>query len=326
LVQGKRELFDNVVHEQATEDVVSVSKRLAEVLAEDLASGSAGDQDGSPVTPTTQEQTDSAPEPNLEPNLDLEPDQAMADAAKQADSSLPLRPDLDEAVRDCVIGLQQHFGARILRLVGQRRRANGNGSGAAGKTGMGGLLVVLDQVTDSDDVVAERLSERVPVALIDRRTLARLSRLGDASPVADGEAVYAADLATTDATGEPALLRKAREGLEAARLLIQQRCPGPALELLLSGLLAVAAHRAGRADPPSPAQAGIWLYGEALPAGLLEQQDAALLMRAMALAQGADAVPETLLRALADDTASFIDHAASINAAAESPRAAHHRV
>jgi hypothetical protein len=29
---------------------------------------------------------------------------------------------------------------------------------------------------------------------------------------------------------------------------------------------------------------------------------------------------------LADDTASFIDDAASINAAAESPRAAHHRV
>ncbi len=37
LVQGKRELFDNVVDADASEDVVSVSKRLAEVLADDLA-------------------------------------------------------------------------------------------------------------------------------------------------------------------------------------------------------------------------------------------------------------------------------------------------
>jgi hypothetical protein len=101
-------------------------------------------------------------------------------------------------------------------------------------------------------------------------------------------------------------LRKAREAIEAARLLIQQRCPGPALDLTLSALLAAAAHRVGRSDPPSPAQAGIWLYGEILPAGLLEQQDIALLMRAIALAQGADSVPETLLTALAEDAAAFV--------------------
>ncbi len=294
LVQGKRQLFDNVVHEDATEDVVGVSKRLAEVLAEDLAAvGPSGGEGGPDIAPIVDE---TAPEPEPEPDQDLAPAPGVQGPIA---SAVPLRPGLDEAVRDCVIGLQQHFGTRITRILAQRGRVADLG------TGTGGLLVVLDQIDDSDDAIAESLSERVPVALIDRRTLASLSRLGDASPVAEAESVYAAD-STAAAPSEPPLLRKAREGLEAARLLIQQRCSGPALELMLSALLAAAALRAGQADPPSPSQAGIWLYGEVLPAGLLQQQDAALLMRAIALGQGADAVPDTLLTALAEDAEAFV--------------------
>ena len=45
LVQGKRVLFDNVVDPEASEDVVGVSKRLAEVLAEDLAGAGGGAKD-----------------------------------------------------------------------------------------------------------------------------------------------------------------------------------------------------------------------------------------------------------------------------------------
>ena len=298
LVQGKRALFDNVVHEDATEDVVGVSKRLAEVLAEDLAAGASPDGERSDPRLAGSE-TELAPEPA--PDQDPDSEQAEAPSAQAPiASATPLPPDLDDAVRDCVIDLQQHFGPRITRVLAQRSRDVGPA------TGTRGLLVVLDQVTDGDDAIADRLSERVPVALIDRRTLESLSRLGDASPVADAESVYAVDDTDAAAESEPPLLRKAREGLEAARLLIQQRCPGPALELMLSALLAAAAQRVGRADPPSPSQAGIWLYGEVLPAGLLQQQDAALLMRAIALGQGGDAVPDTLLTVLAEDAAVFI--------------------
>ncbi|MEA3642467.1 MAG: DEAD/DEAH box helicase [Lamprobacter sp.] len=406
LVQGKRELFDNVVHEDATEDVVSVSKRLAEVLADDLtrssasadADGAAGStsatDDSAGADGATASATDETAEGRLpgtglgdapgsegagastgeETEFGREADAAgMADAAGAADaagmagaagaahaagtavaagspgaetgaeseaagaaavatgaesdaeqerltaesarrsssSTARLRPDLDDAVRDCVIALQTQFGPRIQRMLAQRRRDSGLG------VGMGGLLVVLDRVEEADDEIAAGLSERVPVALIDRRTLASLGRLGEASPVAEAEPLFDAEAADTDAGRaleapvEPPLLRKAREAIDAARLLIQQRCPGPALDLMLSALLAAAAHRVGRADPPSPSQAGIWLYGEVLPAGLLEQSDIALLMRAIALGQGADAVPETLLTALADDAAAFIEGAAS---------------
>jgi len=275
--------------------VVSVSKRLAEVLAEDLAALGPSDDHGGPTVGETELATEPASD------QDPDPDQAEAPSAQAPiASATPLRPGLDEAVRDCVIGLQQHFGPRITRILAQRSREVGLA------IGRGGLLVVLDQVNDKDDAIADGLSERVPVALIDRRTLASLSRLGDASPVAEAESVYAVDGTDAAAESEPLLLRKAREGLEAARLLIQQRCPGPALDLMLSALLASAALRAGQADPPNPSRAGIWLYGEVLPAGLLQHQDAALLMRAIALGQGADAVPDSMLTALADDAAVFI--------------------
>ena len=307
LVQGKRQLFDNVVHEDATEDVVGVSKRLAEVLAEDLAAWGPSDDHGGPTVGETELVPE--PAPNLDPNRDPDPDEAEAPSAEAPIvSATPLRPGLDEAVRDCVIGLQQHFGPRITRILAQHSRDT------TLAIGRGGLLVVLDQVNDDDDAIADGLSERVPVALIDRRTLASLNRLGDASPVADAEPVYAVDGTDSAAPSEPPLLRKAREGLEAARLLIQQRCPGPALDLMLSALLAAAALRAGQADPPNASQAGIWLYGEVLPAGLLQQQDAALLMRAIALGQGADAVPDSMLTALADDAAVFIAATSSTRA------------
>jgi hypothetical protein len=297
LVQGKRTLFDNVVHEDATEDVVSVSKRLAEVLAEDLATGAPENAVAGNATPEPLP----APSDATEAGVAADTEPASAPPA----SSSAVGSDLDDAVRDCVVALQQRFGERIARVLGQHRR----GEGDAG--GMGGLLVVLDRIDDSDDAIARNLSDRVPVALIDRRTLDGLSRLGAASPVADAQPIFDRDQAGGAGTepGDPPLLRKAREGLTAARLLIQQGCPGPALDLLLSALLSAAAVRAGRGEPPTPAQAGIWLYGEALPGGLLDQQDAALLMRAIALAQGADAVPEPMLTALADDAVAFIDSA-----------------
>ncbi len=173
--------------------------------------------------------------------------------------------------------------------------------------GAGGvaLLVVLDHVEAADDDAVAELSETVRAALIDRRTLASLERLGAASPIADAEPILESPAPSTAPTEHP-LARKARENLEAARLLIQQRCPGPALELLLGALLNAAALRAGRDEAPTAQQAGIWLYGEALPSGRLGDQDAALLMRAIAFAQGAEAMPVSLLESLAEDAAVFV--------------------
>jgi hypothetical protein len=149
----------------------------------------------------------------------------------------------------------------------------------------------------------------VPIALIDRRTLASLSRLGSASPLAGADPIVSPEAAAEDEPAVHPLALKARENLTAARLLIQQACPGAALDLLLGALLASAALRAGRDTAPAINEAGIWLYGEALPSQALDQADAALLMRAIALAQAGSGVPEPLLTALEEDTATFVEQA-----------------
>ena len=169
----------------------------------------------------------------------------------------------------------------------------------------GGLLVVLDRVDEAADQTAKGLSGQIPIALIDPRTLGGLQRLGAASPVAESRTLFETQPAA--ASAEPRLLTQAREKLRGAEVLIQQSCTGPALDLMLGAILGAAAVRAGQNIAPAPQQAGAWLYREALLKGALTQVQAALVMRALALAQGAESVPEGLLRQLAADISSFFE-------------------
>ena len=91
---------------------------------------------------------------------------------------------------------------------------------------------------------------------------------------------------------------------EAARLLLEQQLCNSALELIVAALLATAADRAGLAAPVELREAGVWVFGDALPKGLLNQDAAALLMRGISLAQS-PAVPENLVRELAADVEDF---------------------
>jgi hypothetical protein len=174
------------------------------------------------------------------------------------------------------------------------------------------LLVVLDAVDDADDGRATGISERVPIVLIDRRTLKGLQRLGAASPTADAEDLYQAP--AQPATAPSPLVRRARQKLEAAEVLVRQDCPAPACELLLGALLCASALRCGTEDPPDPPSAAVWLYSEALPTGKLQPEDATLLMRGLTLAQAEARVPPELLGDLAADTARFVEDAAAMAA------------
>ena len=180
------------------------------------------------------------------------------------------------------------MGSRIERILG---------SG-------GGLLAVIDRVDAEADGVAARLSSLVPVAVIDRCTLNGLNRLGAASPVAVSRTYFDASQQAA-ATGLPRLTTLALEKLRAARLLMAQNCQSSAVELLLSALLAAAAGRAGLDEPVAAREAGVWLYGEALPKGLLNQDDAGLIMRGITLAQS-QFVPESLITGLLDDVELFV--------------------
>ena len=182
------------------------------------------------------------------------------------------------------------FGPRIERIFG---------SG-------GGLLTILDTVTAEDDRMAADLSDDVPVAVIDQRTLSSLARLGTASPVADAVTYFDAAETREDSEKIPRLTALAGEKFKAARILIDQQCPDAAVELLCSALLAAASGLAELDNPVLVHDAGVWIYGEALPKGILNQDEAALIMRGITLAQS-PAVPHDLIRQLADDAESFID-------------------
>ncbi|TVQ84766.1 MAG: helicase [Chromatiaceae bacterium] len=301
LVEGKRHLFDNVVDADATEDVLSISRGLAEVLAADLANhdapdgetgatagagdSAAGEPVGDVVGRAETEATALAPTSAGAPG---------ASAAAAARTGVDEKATRDALVRARVGALQARFGERIERILAQGR----------------GLLVVLDRVDAADDAASSVDSavdsdEAVPVALVDRRTLAALNRLGADSPLAAATALPSS-ATPTEQPAKHRLARRAREHLSAARLLLQQGCTGTGLELLCSALLATAARRAGRDTSPTPAEAGIWVYAEALPTGALSAEQATLLLRALALAQGADAVPAALLEPLLAEAVDFI--------------------
>jgi superfamily II DNA or RNA helicase len=309
LVQGKRNLFDNVVDQDATEDVVGVSRKLVEVLAEDLAAlpgvpktanettdGQAA-QTASQEPASEQADADQTPIPNIDASADattLVDDTETDGTPFERAEPIPLTDAtrdaaMEASIRHAIEAVQNAFGARIERILG---------SG-------GGLLVVLDRVDAEADRLAAAISGQVPVALIDPRTLSGLRRLGDTSPIA-GARPLVEPSEDRSSPQEPRLLSRAREKLRGAEVLIQQACPAPAMDLLLGALLACAAVRAEQESPPTPQQAGIWLYSEALPKGILTQDEAGLLMRALALSQGAEAIPDALLRDLATDIARFV--------------------
>ncbi|MCB1929687.1 MAG: SWIM zinc finger family protein [Rhodocyclaceae bacterium] len=280
LVGNKRELFDNVIDPDAQGDVVGVSRKLLETLIDDLATvpavGRAGDADEAGAPPP-----EAAAADEMAADLEL-------GAEIPAESPDDVGPSIERQLQRTLEHIQEIFGPRIERVLG---------SG-------GGVLVVLDRVDAAADEAAQALSGEFPVAVIDPRTLASLQRLGAASPLGEARILLEARAEPAEPPGAR-LAAQAREKLRAAGLLLDQACAGPAMELLVSALLAAAAGRAGLAVAPEPADAAVWLYGEAVPRGILDAQQAALVQRAVGLAL-APSLPEALLRTLYDEAGPFI--------------------
>jgi len=257
LVQGKQELFDNVIDPDASEDVVGVSKKLLETLTEDLGVGESAPKD---------EAINDAPQP-------------VPDLTDTATGEQQAKTETDETLRYCIEQLQQAFSSRIERILG---------------TG-GGLLVVLDQVDAEADLMAVQISKgQVPIALIDLRTLRSLQRLGAASPVAEASTHYEG-VQSENQSPQARQLQRATEHLNAAEVLIAQQCSSSAIELIISALLTATAAKAQLEQPPTPADAGVWIYTEIMPREILTQAQVGTIMHALTLAQ-ATTLPAELLQ------------------------------
>ncbi|MGR9107690.1 MAG: SNF2-related protein [Gammaproteobacteria bacterium] len=263
LVKGKRELFDNVISPDASEDVVGVSKEMLKTLIDDLA--------------------ESALEPGpteIETPLDESVSEEIPAGREKSAESLA---DQDRDLGQLIEKIQQRFEFRLERIM------------ASG----GGLLVVLDRLEPGDEEAAEELSEAdVPVAVIDARALHSLQRLGSASPISAARTVLEQTGAKTPA--ENPLLKIAEQKLESAEILCERQSTAGVMDLLVSALLLKVAGLNGQSQVPAPESAAVWLYSEIVPAAILSAEQAGIVVRILSLNQ-APLVPDDLIeQSLAD--------------------------
>jgi hypothetical protein len=195
---------------------------------------------------------------------------------------------MEEAIRHCIEELQAHLGLRIERIFGAQ----------------GGLICVLDRVDEAAEALAVKLSEWVPVALIDHFALRGLSRLGAASPLAEAETYFEQGQQPQN-SGPSKLQLLALEKLEAAKVLAEREMHKPSLDLLMAAILAKAGDLAGLDKPIAASEAGVWIYSEALPNGLLNEAEANLLLRGIGLNQ-AEKLPTILFTGFMHDADLFI--------------------
>ncbi len=275
IVNTKQDLFDNVVKEDASEDVVGVSKKLLETLIEDLQA------EEEPIALTAGE----LPVPEDQRSVKEEGDQVQSEGLPVGERDTAK----EEMIRSIIEELQNHCGKRIERIFGAQ----------------GGLICVLDSVDEESELLAVQLSERVPVALIDRFALQGLGRLGTASPLTGAELYYDQD-EEADRQEVSKLHLIALEKFEAAKVLALQNMEKPALDLLVSAVLAKAGGLAGWDKPVAITEAGVWIYGEALPGGVITETEANLVMRGIGLNQ-AETLPVEIFSNYLQDASQFIE-------------------
>jgi superfamily II DNA or RNA helicase len=275
LLGSKRMLFSNVI-EAGEEDVVGLSKRVVEAAMATLV-----EEDGQPMSEEdlaaagTGGMEDVLPEPLPPPAVE---DLARGDDTKPAPGATP-RGSKDADVSHVVEQLQAELGSRLERVLVSRQ----------------GLLAVVDATDADTHHLAEQLSGLVPVAIVDRLTYAALRRIGAGTPASGDGVLWQRPEDSAEAAAPHPLDVFAHRKLEAAEALVQHELGAEAAGLLAQAVLASLARRADRDQVPPPAEAAVWLFGEAVPQGRVTADDASIALRADALSR-APLVPPAMVQ------------------------------
>jgi superfamily II DNA or RNA helicase len=274
LVEAKRDLFVNAVTEDATEDVVGITKLAFEALDETLGGG-AQPASGADEPEPEPEDTDAAALP------DGADDRDGAGGLPHIGSGASVGPLTDAELAAVITSLQLALGARIERVV----------------VGRAGLLIVVD-VRDAEALRSVAFVSRehgdVPIECIDAATYAALTRVGLGNQFGR---VVAERQARSGVPEVPKLLSLSRRKLEAAERLLAGDCVAESLTLLAASLVALAAHRAGLEQAPGAEHAAVWLHTAAVPAGWVSPDELSAALSAQALS-AAPAVPAAVAERL----------------------------
>jgi len=272
LVQGKQELFDNVVSEDATEDVVGVTKKVIETLAADLA----GEKD------PADRRSDGVTEPGLTEGAPAAGSAEEPDEKPAPESALGID---DLRLREQITALQRVLGSSLECVLGTGRS----------------LMAVVTELSTRMENEVQALDSDLPIALIDSRSYHALKTLGDQSPLAHAEIVSVPEEGPT--TNPYTALAKRK--LEAARALRDREMGAESLPLLRDAMVAAVCRRGNVERRPSSGELAVWLYGTALPKGYIEPEEAASVSRALALADSIE-VPGTLMEEVMNDAMTMV--------------------
>jgi hypothetical protein len=274
LVKGKRDLFDNVISPDATEDVVGVSKKMLQSIIDDLTGE---DQQTEQETAT----------PELSEKL-VPTDQEQQAVAQNAEQTSGVEQEIDnKQISSLITKIQTAFSPRIERVL------------ASG----GGLLVVVDRVEQNDDRIAQELSEtELPVVVIDARTLNSLQRLGASSPVAEAKIIIEEDKQQDDINP---LVKIAQNKLHSAEILVNQQCYAGVMDILATTMLTVATYVSDQQQLPTLEKATVWLYSDVLPKQLMTVEQVGAIVRVISLSQNVD-VPDVLIEQALSDTQALV--------------------
>ena len=309
LIGSKKELFRNVVTDEATDDVVGVSKRLVEAA---LGSLKMADDDEDleesvdrkhtepdDATPTvadaaTDAATDTATDTAADD--DLAPEALTEDPLQdpiEADPGVPAEdPTMDDSLAPLIIRLQDLLGARLQQIVALS----------------GSLVAVVDTLDAQHEaqVQMESRQAEVPVALLDARNWAALSGLSGTSPLAAGRVLFDAAASGTAISHAERLGRQAHGKLTAAQQLAPTHA-GEALALATDAMILAITASVGLTSPPPLDQVAVWMHAELVPTGHLDMEAAFHLSRALAL-RDATEVPPQLVERVLHDAAALVPH------------------
>ncbi|MDJ0838308.1 MAG: DEAD/DEAH box helicase [Acidobacteriota bacterium] len=255
LIETKHDLFKNVVSGETGEDVVGISKRVIESLAEDVLLN----QDPKKGT-------------QARSGIVIEPEiiHMGKDGIKPAEG-LSEEENLknDRTLRKMVAKLQELLGSSLERVA----------------TARGSLIAVVDHVNDQLETAVADMEQIVPVALLDQRSWLALESLGEASPLTGAVTLHE----QTEPVDRSAPLRQlAERKIEAAEALLERDCNVECIGLAVDAMIASICARAGLEEMPPSNQVPVWIYTTALPKGFINADEAVEITKAVALTAAAE--------------------------------------
>lgn len=276
VMNKKRELFDNVIDVDASEDVVGLSKQMADSLIDDVLG------------------IESEPQLTEAPEAPTESPGSEAPAAHEApQESVDITESDDDELSPYIEKIQRGLGSRLQQIlkVGEK------------------LIAVVDRM----DHRAERLSNApqegpLSILVVDQKTASTLDKMGTDSPFGGKEEVFekAPRPAPRNARA-PALIAAAKRQLKAAQMLIESERGKDSLHFITEALLMSCASKLGFGKAPKVDEAALWIFNKV--AKNLDDESKVQVSRALTLSHCTE-LPSSLINELFEDAKAFVDQAA----------------